>query len=158
MTELESTRMKLELKDVLLAAGLLLLIAVGLIRVAGSDRARMRPVSVEAIEVPSEMVAQGQTVTREASWDPPDDVYLIGWLPTVGAPEAQPELLLRLGQIRLLDARGFQALPTFFPAGSGYVVRKGQRLTLTFSLTNSGPAAESRGAWVLLYFVPVAGN
>lgn len=150
--------MKLELKDVLLAAGLLLLIAVGLIRVAGSDRARMRPISVDAIEVPSEMVGQGQTVTREASWSPPDDVYLIGWLPTVGAPEAQPELLLRLGEIRLLDARGSQPFPIFFPAGSGYVVRKGQRLTLRFILSNTGPPAQSQGAWVLLYFVPVAGN
>ena len=150
--------MKLEPKDLLLGAGLLVLIAVGLARVAGPDRARMQPVSVEALDIPSETVGQGQTVTREVDWEPPDDVYLIGWRPSAGAPAAEPELMLRVGEVRLFDVRGDRAEPAFFPAGSGYLVRKGQRLTLRFTLANSGPAAESRGAGALLYFVPVAGN
>jgi hypothetical protein len=149
---------KVEGKELLFAAGLLLLLAVGLCRLVGSDRPRMRPVSVEALEVPSEPVDQGQTVTREVHWDPPDDVYLIGWHPRAGAPEAEPELLLRVGDVRIFETRGPLTSGASFPAGSGFVVRKGQRLTLRFTLANSGPAAESRGARALIYFVPVAGN
>jgi hypothetical protein len=103
-------------------------------------------------------VDQGQTVTREVHWEPPDDVYLIGWHPRAGAPEAEPELLLRVGDVRIFETRGPATSGASFPAGSGYLVRKGQRLTLRFTLANSGPAAESRGARALIYFVPVAGN
>jgi hypothetical protein len=150
--------MKVEPKELLLGAGLLVLIAVGLCRVLGPDRARMRAVSIEALDVPSETVGQGGTVTREVQWDPPDDVYVIGWHPSAGAPEAEPELMIRVGDVRVFETRGPHPVGAFFPAGSGYLVRKGQRVTLRLTLANSGPEAESRGARALLYFVPVAGN
>jgi len=145
-------------KDLLFGAGLVLLLAVGLCRLYGTERPRFRAVSVNALEIPSETVGQGQTVTREASWDPPDDVYVIGWAPRAGAPEAEPELMLRAGDVRLFEGRGVLAGPVFFPSGSGYRLRKGERLTLRLALTNSGPPAESRGARALIYFVPVAGS
>jgi hypothetical protein len=46
----------------------------------------------------------------------------------------------------------------FLPAGSGFLVRKGQTLTMRYRLVNNGPATETRGASALVYFVPVAGN
>jgi hypothetical protein len=145
-------------RDALFAAGLVVLILVGLVRVASPDRSRTRPVSVQAIEIASETVAQGQTATREAGWEPPDDVYVIGWAPRAGAPDAEPEMMLRVGDVRLFEVMGAGGAPTFYPAGSGYLLRKGQRLTLRLTLTNSGPAAESRGAHALVYFIPVAGD
>jgi hypothetical protein len=150
--------MRVEPKELLLGAGLLALIAIGVCRVAGPGRSPMRPVSIEAIEIPTETLGQGQTVTREVSWDPPDDVYLIGWHPTAGAPEAEPEMMLRVGEVRIFDTRGPRPTGAFFPAGAGYLVRKGQRVTLRLTLDNSGPEGPSHGARVLLYFVPVAGN
>jgi hypothetical protein len=149
---------KVEGKELLFGGGLLFLLAIGLVRVMGPERPRMRPISIEALDVPPEVVGTGDTLTREAHWQPPDDIYLIGWLPRVGAPGAEPELLLRVGDLRIFETHWPVPMGVFFPEGSGYLVRKGQTLTVRYSLHNTGPAADSRGARVLLYFVPVAGN
>jgi hypothetical protein len=150
--------MKLEPKELLLGAGILLLLAVGLCRAIGPGHPHMQPVSVQGLDLPSQNVDPGQTVTREVTWEPPDDVYLIGWLPRAGVLDAESELMLRVGDVRIFDTRGPGLAGAFFPAGSGYVVRKGQRLTLRSTISHSGTATESRGAQVLIYFVPVAGN
>lgn len=150
--------MQLQPRDLVLGAGVLVLGVVGLLRLAEPQPTRMRAISVEAVSIPAESVDPGQTVTREADWQPPDDVYLLGWLPVPGAPEAEPELLLRVGELRLFEAHGHASWPSFFPAGSGFLVRKGQPVTLRLTLVNSGPRADTRGARALLYFVPVAGN
>lgn len=149
--------MRLGAKELLLAAGILALLAVGLCRLMAPARPPMRAVSVEGLQVPSEIVGQGQIVTREVHWSPPDDVYLIGWHPLVGAPQAEPELMLRVGEVRIFETRGW-APAASFPAGSGFLVRKGQSVTLRFTLANEDPARQSGGARALLYFVPVAGN
>src|SRR5262249_30147999 len=125
--------MKVELRELLLAAGLLALIALGVCRVAGPIRPPMRPVSIEAIEIPSETVGQGQTIDREVGWEAPDDVSVIGWQPRAGAPEAEPELMLHVGEVRLFETRGPSPSGAFLPADSGYLVRKGQRVTFRLS-------------------------
>ena len=39
-----------------------------------------------------------------------------------------------------------------------WLLRKGERLTLRYQLSNLGPAGETKGAGALVYFVPVQGN
>jgi hypothetical protein len=151
--EIRTTRRDLALWG----AGALLLTAA-LVRLAVPDRARLRPVSIEAIDIASEPIAQGQTIERQAIWNPPDDVYLLGWNYDVET-RASPSLRLLHGQTRLFMVGGQGgAAHALFPAGAGYRVRKGEALTLVFRLTNFGPPGETHGASALLYFVPVEGN
>ena len=139
-------------------AGALLLVAA-IVRLAVPDRARVRPVSIEAIDIATEPIAQGQTIERQATWSPPDDVYLLGWNYDVET-SAAPTLRLLHGNTRLfmVGGSGGTADHTFFPAGTAYRVRKGEALTLVFRVTNGGPPGETHGAAVLIYFVPVEGN
>lgn len=153
--EIRTTR-----RDLALWGAGLLVLAVALVRLAVPDRARLRPLSVEGIDIPSEPVAQGQTIERRATWSPPDDVYLLGWDYDL-ASGASPRLRLLHGDTRLFMVGGDAGAGSghaLFPTGAGYRVRKGETLTLVFSVTNLGPPGESRGASALLYFVPVAGN
>jgi hypothetical protein len=152
--EIRTTR-----RDLALWGGGVLLLAVALVRLAVPDRARMRPVSIEALDIPTEPIASGQTIERQATWNPPDDVYLLGWNHEVET-RAAPTLRLVHGNTRLFMVGGTDgsADHAFFPAGAGYRVRKGETLTLTFRVTNGGPPGETHGAGALLYFVPVEGN
>jgi hypothetical protein len=152
--EIRTTRRDLALWG----AGALLLVAA-LVRLAVPDRARLRPVSIEAIDIATEPIAQGQTVERQATWSPPDDVYLLGWNYDVETG-AGPTLRLLHGNTRLfmVGGAGGAADHALFPAGTAYRVRKGEALTLVFRVTNGGPPGETHGASVLLYFVPVEGN
>jgi hypothetical protein len=147
-------------KDFAIAAGVVLLLAVAVVRLAVPDRSRIRPLSVAGLDLPSEAIAQGETVTREKTWPAPADVYVIGWSYRIGAPTAGPELHLLAGDVRLFTARGTDALqnPAFFPSGTAFLVRRGQSVTLRFRMSNAGPAGETHGASALVYFVPVMGN
>src|SRR5574341_2307809 len=73
-------------RDLMIGVGVLLLVAVAAVRTAVPDRSRIRPLSIEAFEVRSDRVDPGQTVVRETPWDPPTDVYVMGWNPWLGAP------------------------------------------------------------------------
>ncbi|MET0555185.1 MAG: hypothetical protein ABW221_19235 [Vicinamibacteria bacterium] len=152
--EIRTTR-----RDLALWGAGLLLLAVALVRLAVPDRARLRSVSIEAMDIASEPIGQGQTIERQATWNPPDDVYLLGWNYEVDT-RAAPSLRLLHGNTRLFMVGGSSATTDVaaFPGGTGFRVRKGEKLTLTFSLTNGGPPGETHGASVLLYFVPVEGN
>src|SRR5687768_12764849 len=66
-------------RDILLAAGSILLLVVAIIRVAMPDRAPLRTLSVEGCFTPSVNMEPGDRLTREAEWKPPDDVYVVGW-------------------------------------------------------------------------------
>jgi hypothetical protein len=57
-------------RDLALWGAGLLLLAVALVRLAVPDRARLRSVSIEAMDIASEPIGQGQTVDREATWSP----------------------------------------------------------------------------------------
>lgn len=118
-----------------------------------------RRLSVEALEIKSQSVRSGESLTHEASWLPPNDVFIVGWAPELGAAAARPELYLLSGETRIFAApRGAtEALPALFmPAGTGYLIRKGEPVTLRLRLDNLGPDGETRGARALIYFHPAA--
>jgi hypothetical protein len=151
---------RLTRNEALVAGGCLLLLAVGVVRLAVPDRSRMRALSLQGFDIASEHIDHGQTLQREKVWQPPDDVYIVGWNPWVGAASSGGELTLLAAGVRLFffvqgDAA---ANHTVYPAGTGYLLRKGQTLTLRYHLVNMGPAGETKGAGALVYFVPVEGN
>ena len=146
--------------EALVAAGCLLLLAVGVVRLAVPDRSRIRALSLQGIDISSERIDQGQVLERERVWQPPDDVYILGWNPWVGAAASGGELTLYVSGVRLFyfvqgDAA---ANHTAYPGGTGYLLRKGEKLTLRYRLVNLGPPGETKGAGALVYFVPVEGN
>lgn len=151
---------RLTRNEALIAGGCLLLLAVGVVRLAVPDRSRLRAVSLQGFDIPSEAIDHGQTLQRESVWRPPDDVYILGWNPWVGAAASGGELTLFASGVRLFFfAQGDSAANhTAYPGGTGYVLRKGEPLTLRYRLVNMGPAGETKGAGALVYFVPVEGN
>ena len=151
---------RLTRNEVLAAAACLLLLAVGVVRLAVPDRSRIRPLSLQGFDIPSEPIDHGQTLEREKVWQPPDDIYIVGWNPWVGAATSGGELTLLAAGVRLfLFAQGQGAAnQTVYPGGTGYLLRKGQPLTLRYRLVNMGPAGDTKGAGALVYFVPVEGN
>ena len=151
---------RLTRNEALVAAGCLLLLAVGVVRLAVPDRSRIRPLSLQGLDIATEPIEHGQTLQREKVWQPPDDVYVLGWNPWVGAESAGGELTLFAEGVRLffyVQGPG-AANHTVYPGGTGYLLRKGQKLTLRYRLANLGPAGETKGAGALVYFVPVEGN
>ena len=152
--------LRLSRNEALIGAACLLLLAVGLVRLAVPDRSRIRALSLQGFDIPSERIEQGQTLERERVWEPPDDVYVVGWNPWVGAESSAGEITLFAGGVRLfyfVQGEG-AANPTVYPGGTGYLLRKGERLSLRYRLANLGPAGETKGAGALVYFVPVEGN
>jgi hypothetical protein len=160
-------------RDLLLWLGSFLLLAVAVARLTVQDRPpRLRRLSVEAAEVPGGAVAPGQTATWEAHWSPPDDAYVLGFSPSVDAPAGASlaaELMLYEGAAKATlflvlrrmgpASAGGESRPMLLPAGTGYLLRKGGRLTFRCSVTNHGAASvETRGARALVYFVPVEGH
>ncbi len=143
-----------------LAAALTLLFAVAIVRTAIPDRSRLRPISVEGIDIPSETIGEGQRVVRDKTWSPPTDVYLLGWNYRIGAEALGSDLVLLVDDVRLFHVRkgDYAANPTFFQNGSAYRIRKGQTVKLLYAVMNTGPAGETRGAGALLYFVEAEGN
>lgn len=116
------------------ALALAVLLAVAIVRVATPDRARLRPLSVEGIDL-----AEG---VQEGAWTAPADVYVVGWSL---AGEGRLYLLAPPGETRLAMGTG----SGFYP-GSGYRVERGAQVRLRH--VGSGPAS------ALVYFVTVEGN
>ena len=155
-----------------MGAGALLLLAIAIVRLAVPDRSRLRPLSVEAVWIRSRAVPAGETIVGEEQWTPPADVYVVGWNPWLGMPanvgfEAKVMLYTAEAKTTLFVA-GLQGFPPgtvdtwrpfALPQGTGYRCERGQPLTFRYEVTNRGGAAfETRGAGVILYFVPVQGN
>ena len=152
--------LNLSRQELALWAGALLLLAVAIVRLAVPDRSRIRPLSLEGFEIPSETIDQGQTLTRERSWDPPTDVYIMGWSPRIMARGSGATLQLMAGDVRLFEmvegsAEWGQGI---FPDGAGFLLRKGQKLVLRFRIINGGTPVQTLGANALVYFVPAEGN
>jgi hypothetical protein len=159
-------------RDLLLAAGALLLLAVAIVRMAVPDRSRLRPLSVESFSVVSAEVAPGATVTREAEWSPAADVYVMGWNPWISLPAGvsfdvdvmiyQPDTkttLFVMGQRGTSPGVIDVWREVDLPAGTGFMIRRGQPLKLRLRVTNNGATPfATRGATALVYFVPVEGN
>jgi hypothetical protein len=159
-------------RDLLIGGGILLLLAVALVRVAVPDRSRIRPISIEGFELKGERIDPGQVVTREVPWTPPDDVYVLGWNPYLGVPSDarydadvvlfQPErqtTVFTTGY-RVTPPSSTEAWRSFsLPADTGFRVLKGEKLVLRYRITNTGESSfETRGTTALVYFVPVVGN
>ena len=151
---------RLTRNEALVGAACLLLLAVGVVRLAVPDRSRIRALSLQGFDIGSEPIDHGQTLQREKTWQPPDDVYILGWNPWVGAESSAGELTLMAAGVRLFFfVQGQQgANHTGYPAGTGYRLRKGEALTLRYRLVNMGPPGETKGAGALVYLVPVEGN
>lgn len=134
------------------------LLGMALFRIVSPATPLTRQISVEAVEIRSTPIKSGESLTQESSWTPPDDVYVVGWAPDLGAPSAAPELyLVSKGTTIFLAPRasleGLKA--AFLPSGTGFLVRKGETVTLRLQMLNSGPDGETRGARALIYFHPV---
>lgn len=159
-------------RDFLVAAAAVLLLATAMVRLAAPDRSRLRPLAVESFAVREAPVPAGETVTLEAHWSPPADVYVMGWNPWLGLPAAatfDAELMIYQrddkATLFIMGQRGTTTSvadvwrEVNLPAGTGYLVRKGRPLTLRYRVTNGGTADfVTRGATALVYFVRAEGN
>jgi len=154
--------MNLSRRDLLIVALGIVLLAIAVVRLAIPDRSRLRPLSVEAIEIASEEVASHATLERTAIWTPPEDVYVVGWGPRVHARGSGGTLMLFLHdrKIMLFDYTedGQSARNEYVAPGTGFRVAKGEGVALRYRLNNGGPAGPTHGALALIYFVPVQGN
>jgi hypothetical protein len=152
--------MQISRRDLLLGAGALLVLAVAIVRTAVPDRSRMRPVSIESIAIKSQPIGQAETTRAEGAWSPPEDAYVVGWSYWIGAAPGILTVIAPPGETVLLRVRGGsdEIKPQFLAAGAGFRLRKEQQLRARLEVTNTGPAGETHGAMVLIYFVPVAGN
>lgn len=135
------------------------LLGMALFRILAPPVPPTRQLSVEAVEIKSKPIRSGESLVQESSWTPPDDVYIVGWAPDIGAPGATPELFLvsngtTIFTVPRTSLEGLKA--AFLPGGTGFLVRKEQAVTLRLQITNSGPDGETRGARALIYFHPVA--
>lgn len=144
------------------AAGILLL-AVAVVRMAVPDRSRLRSLSVEAIQIPSEPVKHDQSIERTFEWLPPEDVYIVGWGPRANAKNSGAEMTLFTPgpPAMLLFDYAEDGRPNrneYAAPGTGFFVKKGSTVKLRFRLNNGGPDSQTLGGVALIYFVPVAGN
>lgn len=134
------------------------LLGVAAFRLLGPPGPAIRRISVEAVEIKSAPIKRDESLVQEASWTPPDDVFVVGWAPDLGAPSALPELYLRSGETTIFLApraslEGLKA--AFLPSGTGFLIRKGETVKLRLQMNNSGPDGETKGARALIYFHPV---
>ena len=163
MTESGDDRRSIRISriELLAGAGFVLLLAVGVVRIATPARPPLRPVSVEGIEIAPEPIATGQRLVREKEWRPPADVYVVGWSYSLGSPHSEPELLLlHRDTVLFYGPRGGSVTqnPAFFDGGLGYRLQANEPLTLRLALTNTGAPGNTLGAKALIYFVPAEGN
>jgi hypothetical protein len=147
-------------RERLAGAAVAVLIGVAIVRTAVPDRARLRALSVQGLDIPSEKIGAGERVVREVTWTPPADIFILGWNYRIGAEALGSDLVLMVDGARVLHMRRGDTAgnPAFFPSGGAYLVRKGQTVKLLYAVGNTGPAGETRGAGALIYFVPVEGN
>lgn len=146
-------------RDVLLLLASVLVLGVGLSRLALTPGPPTRQISVEAAIIASAPIASGASLIQDGSWIPPDDAFIVGWAPSVGAPDALPELHLKSRTTTIFSVVPSSAdafRPAFLPAGTGFRVRKGEPVTLQLVIRNLGAAGETKGARALIYFHPVA--
>lgn len=141
----------------------LLLVAVAVVRLAVPDRSRLRPLSVEAIQIPSEPIKNGQSIERSFEWIPPDDVYVVGWGPRANAKNSGAEMTLFTPgppPMLLFDYAedGRPNRNEYAAPGTGFLVKKGGVLKVRYRINNGGPDSMTLGGVALIYFVPVAGN
>ena len=135
------------------------LLGIAGFRLLSPGGSQTRQISVEAVVIESAPIKNGQSLEQVSSWTPPDDVFIVGWAPALGAPSALPELHLLSGDTTIFSAHfgTVEALkPIFLPAGTGFLVRKGEPVRLQLRMKNSGPDGETQGARALIYFYPVA--
>lgn len=135
------------------------LLGLALFRILSPREGATRRISVEAVEVRNSPIKSGESLTQEASWTPPDDVFIVGWAPSLGASGARAKVYLVSGQTTIfaMEQGIGEPLPTIFlPSGTGYLVRKSEPVRLRLQINNSGPEGETGGARALIYFHPVA--
>ena len=84
-------------RDLLILAASCAVLGLALFRLLAPSGQTTRRISVEAVEIKSRPIKSGESAIQEASWTPPDDVFVVGWAPDVGAPEARPNLFLMSG-------------------------------------------------------------
>lgn len=147
--------------ELVVGAGMAAMLGAGLAHMAAPKRQPMRSLAIEGIHIPSEPIAQGQTITREATWQPPVDVYVIGWNYSIGSPTAGPEvLLLHKDTTLFFGSKGSAASanPAFYGEGAGFKVLAGEPVKLRLTITNQGVAGETRGAQALVFFVASDSN
>lgn len=157
--------MEVSRRDLAIGAAVLLLLAVAIVRTAVPDRSRLRPLSIQGLDIAPALVGQGKDLVSEQVWEAPADVYIMGWNYYIGAPGSGAELLL-LGpnEERVFQARATtnpNALPVgmmFFENGGAWKLGKGRQLRLRYRVHNTGPAGSHYGASALVYFVPAEGN
>ena len=153
--------MHLGRNDIGLGIALAWLAAATLVWVGTPDRSRMRPVSIEAMTLPSQKIGTSETVKLETDWaHPQGDVYVVGWSTHIPAPPAVVSLIAPPGETVIFRAVGgsSEIKPQFFPGSSGFLLKRGEQLRALYTVTNTGPAGETHGAIVLIYFVPAHGN
>ncbi len=146
-------------RDIAILALCCALLGVAVFRLLSPSEGATRRISVEAVEIRSAPIKSGESLVQESSWTPPDDAFIVGWAPDLGAPGARPELYLMAGNTSIFMAErgsveGLKSV--FLPSGTGYLVRKGEIVKLRLQINNSGPDGESGGARALIYFHPVA--
>lgn len=146
-------------RDITILALSSALLGGAVVRTVAPPTPPTRQISVEGVEIKSAPIKSGESLVQESMWTAPDDVYIVGWAPDLGAPSALPELSLLSNEtsIFLAPRASLEGLkPAFLPSGSGYFISKGQKVTLRLHINNSGPDGESRGARALIYFHPVS--
>lgn len=159
--------LRLTPRRVLAALGIAASLALVIVRAAVQDRTPLRDLNVRGLWFEQTAVDPGQTVTRELTWVPERDVYVVGWNPLLLAPSESGyaiELTLFDAGTRIFvmvergsppaDAAAWN--PTELPAGTGYRVRAGRTLTLRLRIANQGASellAQAAGAQIR--YVPV---
>ena len=142
--------------------GVAFLLAIGVVRLAVPDRSRLRALSVEAIQIPSEPIAHGQSIERSIDWTPPADVYIVGWGPRVHARGSSATLMLYLKSRKtmLFDYQedGRSSRNEYTAPGTGFFVAKGEAVTIRYRMNNGGLDSQTLGGVGLIYFVPAAGH
>jgi hypothetical protein len=164
----EPRRLRLTPRAALGVVGLAGALALLIVRAAVEDRTPLRGLNLRGLWFEQTTVDPGQTVTRELTWVPERDVYLVGWNALVLAPwqaAHASELTLFDGGTRIFvmvesgsppaDALAWH--PAELPAGTGYRVHAGRTLTLRLRIANQGAGellAETAGAQIR--YVPVS--
>jgi hypothetical protein len=154
--------MEISRRDAALAAAALFLLATAIVRLATPSRPALRSLSIEGLDIPDEPMGTGATLTRETKWKASTDVYLMGWQYWNGGALGGGELTVfrQPGELRLFTAKrdDNSANPFFFQNGAAFRIQRGEEIVLRYWISNTGPPGTTRGARLLLYFVPVEGN
>jgi hypothetical protein len=142
---------KLTLRRALLGAVLSVLLATVIVRASVADRSPLRGLASQGSWFASAKVDDGQTVTRELSWTPERDVYVVGWNALLAEPpdavyEAELTLFDDATRTRIFAMVQHRSRPgpsarwetAMLPDGTGYRVAAGRRLVLRLRIKNAG--------------------